>query len=75
MLIPVAILTVLALAGGFIQVFDWWTGMETWLESVTPALHHPSGVQEAVSSIAGPIMGLLGVYLAWSIYGATRQFA
>ena len=75
MLIPVAILTVLALAGGFIQVFDWWTGMETWLESVTPALHHPSGVQEAVSSIAGPIMGLLGVYLAWSIYGAKRDTA
>ena len=73
MLVPVAILAVLALVGGFLQVFDWWTGMETWLESVTPALHHPSGVQEAVSSIAGPVMGLLGVYLAWSIYGARKD--
>ncbi len=75
MLVPVAILAVLALIGGFIQVFGWWTGMETWLESVTPALHHPSGVQEAVSSIAGPLMGLLGVYLAWSIYGAKKDAA
>ena len=75
MLVPVAILAVLALIGGFIQVFDWWTGMETWLESVTPALHHPSGVQEAVSSIAGPLMGLLGVYLAWSTYGAKKDTA
>ena len=75
MLVPVAILAVLALIGGFIQVFDWWAGMETWLESVTPALHHPSGVQEAVSSIAGPLMGLLGVYLAWSIYGAKKDTA
>ena len=75
MLVPVLILAVLALAGGFLQVFDWWTGMETWLESVTPALHHPSGVQEAVSSIAGPLMGLLGVYLAWSTYGAKKDTA
>jgi NADH-quinone oxidoreductase subunit L len=75
MLVPVAILAVLALVGGFIQVFGWWTGMETWLESVTPALHRPSGVQEAVSSIAGPLMGLLGVYLAWSTYGARKDAA
>ena len=75
MLVPAAILAVLALIGGFIQVFDWWTGMETWLGSVTPALHRPSGVQEAVSSIAGPLMGLLGVYLAWSIYGAKKETA
>ncbi len=75
MLVPVAILAVLALIGGFIQVFDWWTGMETWLESVTPALHQPSGLQEAVSSIAGPLMGLLGVYLAWSTYGAKKDTA
>ena len=73
MLVPVAILAVLALVGGFLQVFDWWAGMETWLESVTPALHHPTGIQEAVSSIAGPVMGLLGVYLAWSVYGARKD--
>ena len=75
MLIPVGILAVLALVGGFLQVFDWWTGMETWLESVTPALYHPSGLQEALSSIAGPVMGLLGVYLAWSIYAAKKDTA
>ena len=75
MLVPVAILTVLALAGGFIQVFNWWTGMENWLETVAPALHHPSGLQEAVSSIAGPLMALLGVYLAWSTYGAKKETA
>jgi NADH-quinone oxidoreductase subunit L len=75
MLIPVAILTVLALGGGFIQVFDWWTGMQTWLESVVPSLHEPTGWQEAISSIGGPVMGLVGVYFGWSIYGSHKDTA
>ena len=49
--LPVMILTVLAIAGGYIQVFDWWEGMETWLEPVAPALHVPSGWNEALSSM------------------------
>ena len=28
-----------------------------------------------MSSIAGPLMGLLGVYLAWSVYGAKKDTA
>ena len=75
MLIPVAILTVLALGGGFIQVFDWWTGMQTWLESVVPSLHEPTGLQEAISSIGAPLMGLVGVYFGWTVYGSHRDTA
>ncbi len=75
MLIPVAILTVLALGGGFIQVFDWWTGMQTWLESVVPSLHEPTGWQEAISSIGATLLGLVGVTLGWTVYGSRKDTA
>jgi NADH-quinone oxidoreductase subunit L len=69
------ILTVLAAVGGYLQVFNWWVGMDHWLEEVAPSLHHPTGVQELVSSVAGTVMGLIGVYLAWTVYGSKRDTA
>src|SRR3954447_2717375 len=49
--IPVAILTVLAAVGGFVQFAGIWTPISDWLEPVAPSLVDASGMQEAVSSI------------------------
>jgi NADH-quinone oxidoreductase subunit L len=73
--IPVAILTVLAAVGGFVQFAGIWTPISDWLEPVAPSLVDASGMQEAVSSIVAVLLGLAGIGVAWWIYGARRAAA
>jgi NADH-quinone oxidoreductase subunit L len=64
----VAVLTVLAAVGGFIQFSGVWAPISHWLDPVAPPLVDPSGTQEAVSSIFGVLAGAAGIGLAWMIY-------
>jgi NADH-quinone oxidoreductase subunit L len=70
--LPVGVLTVLAAFGGFLQFADVWTPVTNWLEPVAPPLVEASGTQEAVSSIVAVSLGLVGIGVAWWIYGARR---
>jgi NADH-quinone oxidoreductase subunit L len=67
---PVAVLTVLAAIGGFIQFPPLWTPITTWLDPVASPLVEASGTQEAVSSVIAVALGLAGIAIAWMLYGA-----
>ena len=73
--VPVAVLTVLAALGGWLQFAGIWTPVSNWLEPVTPAIVDASGVQEAVSTVLAVGLGLAGIWVAWWIYGARRAAA
>jgi NADH-quinone oxidoreductase subunit L len=68
----VALLTLLAALGGWLQFAGIWTPVSNFLEPVAPALVDASSAQEAVSSVLAVALGLAGIALAWWIYAARR---
>jgi NADH-quinone oxidoreductase subunit L len=70
MLIPVGLLTVLSVIGGFIQFAPIWTPITDWLApSVrTLAAAEPTDTQVAISSALTVGLGLLGTGIAWYFY-------
>jgi NADH-quinone oxidoreductase subunit L len=74
MLVPVGILSVLAVIGGWIQFAPFWTPLTRWLEPVARTLQvaEPTNWQEAISSILAVGLGLAGAAVAWAIYGTGR---
>jgi NADH-quinone oxidoreductase subunit L len=76
MLLPVGVLTVLAVVGGWIQFSPRWHPLTTWLEPVAKTLQRaePTTTQEWVSSALALLLGLAGIGLAHAIYGQ-RRFA
>jgi NADH-quinone oxidoreductase subunit L len=74
MLVPVAILTVLAVIGGWIQFEPFWHPLTDWLAPVAPTLGvaEPSVWQEALSSVLAVALGLSGIAVAWAMYGTGR---
>jgi NADH-quinone oxidoreductase subunit L len=73
MAVPVALLAVLSLVGGWLQFAPLWHPVETWLSSVAEPLVSPTSWQEAISSIAAVALGLAGIGVAWVFYGARRR--
>ena len=74
MLVPVGVLTVLALIGGWLQFSPFWHPITTWLEPAarTLGVAEPTNREEAISSILAVALGLAGAGLAWAIYGRGR---
>jgi NADH-quinone oxidoreductase subunit L len=74
MFAPVAILTVLAAIGGWIQFAPFWHPLTNWLEPVarTLAVAEPTNAQEWVSSALALALGIGGIAVAWAIYGTGR---
>jgi NADH-quinone oxidoreductase subunit L len=70
MLVPVGILAVLAVAGGWIQFAPFWHPLTTWLEPVarTLPIAEPTSWQEALSSTLAVVLGLAGAFVAWAVY-------
>jgi NADH-quinone oxidoreductase subunit L len=70
MLIPVGVLTVLSVIGGFVQFAPFWTPITNWLEpsARTLASAEASDAQEAISSVLTVGLGLLGTGIAWYFY-------
>jgi NADH-quinone oxidoreductase subunit L len=68
--IPVAILAVLSVVGGWIQFADVWTPITDWLEPVAAPLVEATSRQEVITSVAAVALGLLGLGVAWWIYSA-----
>jgi NADH-quinone oxidoreductase subunit L len=66
----VAVLTVLAAIGGFLQFANVWTPLTDWLEPVARPLVEASGTQELISSVFAVLLGLGGIGAAWVLYGA-----
>ncbi|HEX9140911.1 MAG TPA: NADH-quinone oxidoreductase subunit L [Gaiellaceae bacterium] len=72
--VPVAVLAVLSVIGGWIQFAPLWHPVETWLQSVAEPVVTPTDWQEAISSVLAVLLGLLGIYVAWALY-AVKTFA
>jgi NADH-quinone oxidoreductase subunit L len=72
MTVPVTILAVLAVIGGWIQWAPFWTPITDWLAPVARTLEsaEPTNWEEAISSILAVALGLAGIGLAWLLYGA-----
>jgi NADH-quinone oxidoreductase subunit L len=71
MLVPVGVLTVLAVIGGWLQFAPVWHPLTTWLEPAarTLAVAEPTNTQEAVASALAVGLGLAGTGVAWALYG------
>jgi len=70
--VPVAILAVLSVIGGWIQFAPWWHPVETWLETVAEPIVSPKSWQEWLSIVLSLALGLAGIGVAWLLYGARR---
>src|SRR5213080_417656 len=74
MLLPVGILAVLEVIGGWIQFAPFWTPLTTWLEPVarTLGVAEPTSWQEGLSSALAVALGLGGIAVAYLVYGSGR---
>jgi NADH-quinone oxidoreductase subunit L len=74
MLVPVGILTVLAVIGGWIQFAPFWHPLTNWLHPVATTLGvaEPKGWQELLSSVLAVALGLAGMAVAWAVYSEGR---
>jgi NADH-quinone oxidoreductase subunit L len=70
--IPVGILTVLSVIGGWIQFSPWWHPVETWLQTVAEPIVSPASWQEWLSIALSLLLGLSGIGVAWLLYGTRR---
>jgi NADH-quinone oxidoreductase subunit L len=74
MLIPVAVLTVLAVFGGWIQFEPPWHLVTDWLAPVAPSLGitEPRNAQEWLTTGLGLGLGIAGIAVAYAMYGSRR---
>lgn len=73
MSVPVLILGVLSIVGGWLQIPFGWTGMSEWLEPVigqSTGLLEPTHGTEIVTIAVALVMALAGIGLAWWLFGA-----
>jgi NADH-quinone oxidoreductase subunit L len=72
---PVAVLALLTVFAGFLQFSPFWHPLTTWLEPVAAPTVEPTNAQEWLSSGVALAVGLLGIGVAWAIYGSKRARA
>jgi NADH-quinone oxidoreductase subunit L len=71
----VAVLAVLAVVGGWIQIAGIWHPLADWLDPIVAverehlALVEPSVLQDWVTSVVAVAAGLAGIGIAWLMYG------
>src|SRR6185437_11190116 len=70
MLLPVGVLSLLAIVGGWIQFAPFWTPVTHWLEPAarTLGVAEPTNTQEAIASILAVALGLAGIAVAYLMY-------
>jgi NADH-quinone oxidoreductase subunit L len=66
----VAVLAVLAVIGGWIQVAGLWHPLTDFLEPTVEPLVEPSGAQDLLASILAVGVGVAGIAVAWAAYSA-----
>ena len=65
MAVPVGILAVLSLVGGWVQVPGGWQGIGSWLDPVLGHEHKISHEAELISLIASLTVVAIGIFAAW----------
>ncbi|MBA3366583.1 MAG: NADH-quinone oxidoreductase subunit L [Actinobacteria bacterium] len=77
----VAVLALLAVVGGWIQIAGLWHPLASFLDPILAverehlALREPSGWEDLLTSVLAVGLGLVGIWLAWRIYGVRRTEA
>ena len=77
MTVPVAILAVLAVVGGWLQVAGVWHPFGEWLDPIAVGREHlalvePTVTQDYVTSALAVGLGLAGIAVAWQLYGSRK---
>ncbi len=70
---PVAILAVLSIFGGWLQVPWGWDLVNQWLEPVAESAEEATGVTFTFSVIASLVLAVAGIWLAWRWYGRPSE--
>ena len=78
MTVPVTILAVLAVVGGWLQVAGVWHPFGEWLDPIAVGREHlalvePTVTQDWVTSAIAVSLGALGIWVAWVLYGARTR--
>jgi NADH-quinone oxidoreductase subunit L len=68
MMWPVAVLAVLSVVGGFLQVPGLWHAVDTWLEPVAESVEEVTGGLAAFSILASLAAAVGGIAVAWRLY-------
>ena len=66
---PVAILAVLSVVGGWLQVPWGWDLVNQWLEPVAQSAEEATGLTFTFSVVASLALAVAGIWLAWLWYG------
>jgi NADH-quinone oxidoreductase subunit L len=72
MAVPVGVLAVLAVVGGWVQWAIIYTPVETWLDPVVPDLVRPTVLEDGLTSGLATVVSVAGIWLAWAMYSARR---
>ena len=78
MMVPVAVLTVLAIVGGWLQIAGVWHPFGEWLDPIAFGREHlalvePTVTQDWVTSAIAVSLGTLGIWVAWVLWGARTR--
>jgi NADH-quinone oxidoreductase subunit L len=68
MMWPVAVLAVLSVIGGFLQVPGGWHLVDTWLDPVVESIPEASGALALFSILASLAAASGGITVAWALY-------
>ena len=66
---PVAVLAVLSIVGGWIQVPWGWKAVDDWIQPVAQSAEEATGFTFTFSVVASLFLSLAGIWLAWRLYG------
>jgi NADH-quinone oxidoreductase subunit L len=69
----VGALAVLAAVGGWIQFSPFWHPISDFLDPVAEPGVHPTGLEDAVTSVLAVGLAVVGIGVAWWIYSARRS--
>ncbi len=68
MMWPVAVLAVLSVVGGFLQIPGVWHAVDTWIEPVAESIEEAGGITAAFSVLVSLAAALAGIAVAWVLY-------
>jgi len=70
---PVAVLTLLAVVGGFLQIPGIWHAVDDWIHPVAESIEEASGATALLSALAALGLSLAGIAVAWILYRRPSQ--
>jgi NADH-quinone oxidoreductase subunit L len=68
----VAVLSVLSVIGGWVQIPGVWNPFTKFLEPTVESLVEPSGSQELLASLLAVTLAVAGIAVAWAAFSARR---